>query len=388
MPINTKIDGDPESIRAAGRWLRATLSSGVEDCAGDVYKARDESESGWRGQAGPAFRTKMTSGGKKADELARDADRAGQSFQTFADELQTAQAGMVRARQIASGAGLQVKGDEILEPGAGPVLQALPSDGSAAPEAVRAYNEGVVAQQAHARRVQAYNEAAAEASRSRSIEDAAKAVGRNVWDDLRGKAPLQVADLVNGAVVGGLAAKHTSILKQQAARLLDESKLAAERYLAAPGGSPEARRYNADAYRKFLDADEMTRRAESVGRRVGSKIPIIGLGITAAGVGYDISQGKPAGKAIISGVGGALAAAGTGAAVGTMIGGPVGTVVGAGAGLVVGVVASGALDWGYDQLPQGVKDGIEGGVKAVGDAVGDAGEAIGGGAKKAWDAIF
>jgi hypothetical protein len=189
-------------------------------------------------------------------------------------------------------------------------------------------------------------------------------------------------------VVGGLAATHTSILNKQAAALMDESKLAAERYLKAPGGSVEARRLNAEAYKKFLDADEYTRRASSAGRRIGSKIPIVGIGITAAGIGYDIHQGKPAGKAIISGVGGALAAAGTGAVVGTMIGGPVGTVVGAGAGLVVGLVVSGGLDWGYDQLPDGVKNGIEDGFKEVGSAIGDAGEAVGDGAKKVWNSIF
>lgn len=63
-------------------------------------------------------------------------------------------------------------------------------------------------------------------------------------------------------------------------------------------------------------------------------------------------------------------------------------MVGAVVGLGVGLVASGAIDWGYDQLPQGVKDGIEGGFKEVGGAIGDAGSEIGGGAKKAWDSIF
>ncbi len=218
--------------------------------------------------------------------------------------------------------------------------------------------------------------------------DAAKEIGKNTWNDITGKAPLQAADFVNGAVVGGLAARHVSILKQQASRLMDESKLAAQRYRRSTGGSADARFQNARAYEKFLEADEVTRRAGSIGRRISSKIPIIGLGITAAGIGYDISQGKPAGKAIISGGGGALAAAGTGALIGTAVGGPIGTAVGAGVGLAVGVVTSGVIDWGYDQLPQGVRDGIENGVKAAGNAIGDAGKAIGSGAKKVWDSIF
>jgi hypothetical protein len=197
------------------------------------------------------------------------------------------------------------------------------------------------------------------------------------------------ADLVNGAVVGGLAAKHTSILRAQSVALMDDSKLNAERYLRAPGGSADARALNNQAYRKFLEADEWARKSDSVGRRVGSRIPVVGLAITAAGIGYDIHQGKPVGKAVVSGIGGALAAAGTGALIGSAIPVPVvGTVVGAAVGLGVGLVASGALDWGYDQLPQGVKDGIEGGLKEAGGAVADVGGAVGDGAKKVWDSIF
>lgn len=389
MPINTRIEGDPESIRAAARWLRGNLSSSVHDCVTQIYKTRDNAEWSWQGEAGSGFRSKMSTGGKKGDELVADADLAGRSLEMFADDLQTAQVGMARAREIAGTAGLQINGDEILEPVPAPTApQALSTDGSASPETVTAYNNAVTAQQAHALKAQAYNQAAEEANRSRGIVDAAKEIGKNTWDDITGKAPLQAADFVNGAVVGGLAAKHTSILKQQASRLMDESKSAAQRYLRSPGGSAEARFQNARAYEKFLEADEVKRRAGSIGRRIGSKLPIIGLGITAAGIGYDVSQGKPAGKAIVSGVGGALAAAGTGAVIGTAIGGPIGTAVGAGVGLVAGVITSGVIDWGYDQLPQGVKDGIESGVKAVGNAVGDAGKAVGSGVKKVWDSIF
>lgn len=296
---------------------------------------------------------------------------------------------MTRAREIASAAGLQINGDEIAEPGPAPTApQALPTDGSASPDAVRAYNDAVASQNSHVLKVEAYNQAAEEANRSRGIVDGAKEISKNIWDDIRGKTPLHAVDFANGAVVGGLAAKHVSILKQQANRLMDESRLATQRYLTSPGGSAEARFQNNQAYKKFLEADDVARRAGSIGRRVSSKLPIFGLGVTAAGIGYDVSQGKPPGKAIISGVGGALAAAGTGAAIGTAIGGPVGTVAGAGVGLAVGVGTSGVIDWGYDQLPQGVKDGIENGTKTVGNAIGDTGKAIGSGAKKVWDSIF
>lgn len=388
MPIDTRIDGKPEEIRACARWLKGQLAPRVDDCVTDLRQVKEQAAGGWQGDAGPAFQDRMQKGSGKADGLRTDIERAANSFDAYADDLHTAQTGMARARQIASGAGLQLAGDTILDPGPAPVVPTLSTTTPPTPEATRAHQDAVAALDTHHRKVQAYQLAEAEAKRSRGVLDAARAIGRNMWDDLRSKAVLQAADLVNGAVVGGLAAKHTSILNKQAQSLLDESKLAAERYLRAPGGSAEARALNAQAYQKFLEADEVTRRARSVGARIGSKIPIVGLGITAAGIGYDIHQGKPVGKAVISGVGGALAAAGTGAVVGTMIGGPVGTVVGAGAGLVVGLVVSGGLDWGYDQLPQGVQDSIENGFKEVGNVVGDAGEAVGDGAKKVWNAIF
>jgi hypothetical protein len=235
----------------------------------------------------------------------------------------------------------------------------------------------------------AYLLAERQANGYRSALDAAKAIVRNMGDDLYGKAYLQVGDMVNGAVIGGLVAKHRSILKAQSAALLDDSKRLAEHYLKTPGGTAESRYLIGASWQKYLDADELARRAPQAGRRIAGKIPVVGLAITAAGIGYDIHQGKPAGKAVISGVGGAAAAMVAGAAIGTMIPLPVaGTVIGAIGGLAFGLATSGALDYAYDGLPQGVKDSIENGFSAAGDAIGDIGGSIGGGARKAWDAIF
>ncbi len=216
-----------------------------------------------------------------------------------------------------------------------------------------------------------------------------KSVGTRIWEDVTDpvKGSLNVADFVGSGVVGGLAAAHVGILSQEANRLKGESKLAEERYLKS--GSPAERQFqNALSYQKFLEASELEHRAGSAGRRIAAKLPIVGLAITGAGIGYDISQGKPAGQAIASGVGGAAASVLAGAAAGAIIGGPVGMVVGALAGIIVGMGISSAIDWGYEQLPQGLRNGIEDGVKTVGNAIGDAGKAIGGGAKKVWDSIF
>jgi hypothetical protein len=379
MPVDTRIDGTPGEIQDCARWLRSRLATGVDRCVTDLQQSRQDAEAGWLGRAGPAFQDRMGTGARKADDLRADIEITANSFDAYADDLRLAQAGMERARWIAADAGLELAGFTILEPGPAPTVPDLP----ALPD-----NEDVVALDAHYRRVEAYHAAAAEARRSDGIIDAARAVLKNAYNDLHGKALLHVSDFVNTGVVGGLLAKHKSILLKHSDALMDESRLAVDRYLKAPGGSPEAMRLNNEAFSKFLESDEYKRRATSVGRRVGSKLPLIGVGITAAGIGYDVHQGKPVGKAMVSGVGGALAAAGAGAYVGTLVGGPAGTVIGAFVGVGIGVVASGALDEMYDALPAGVKTGIEDGIKEVGDAVSDAGEVVGDGAKKVWNAIF
>ncbi|MFF5075782.1 WXG100 family type VII secretion target [Actinoplanes sp. NPDC000266] len=368
MAIDTRIEGDPEGIRASSQWLKGRLAGGVDSTVTEMHSARADAARGWNGDAGPAFQARMDSGSQKADSLRTDIETAANSLVVYADELEDAQLGMARTRQMASAAGLTVVDDQIQPPGDGPVLSGAPTDDTAL--------------RAHQAKVDAYVLAQKQADGYWTANNAAKSIARNMWDDLYGKAFLQAGDVVNGAALGGLVAKHRSILKAQSVALLDDSKRLAEHYLKTPGGTAQSRYLNNASWKKFLEADELARRAPKAGARIASKIPIIGLGITAAGIGYDIHQGKPVGKAVISGVGGAVAAMAAGAVIGTAIPVPVvGTVVGAVGGLAVGLVASGTLDFVYDGLPQGVKDGIENGISAAGDAIGD-------GAKKAWDAIF
>ncbi|MEV4344548.1 WXG100 family type VII secretion target [Actinoplanes sp. NPDC049596] len=389
MPIDTRIEGDPDGIRASSQWMKGSLAGGVDDTVSQMKSARADAARGWNGDAGPAFQARMDTASQKADALRTDIETAANSLVTYADELEDAQRGMARTRQMAADAGLTVVDDQIQPPGDGPVVASIPTDGTATAAQVQAYDEGVAASRAHQAKVDAFVLAQKQADGYWSANNAAKAIARNMWDDLYGKAFLQAGDVVNGAVVGGLVAKHRSILKAQSAALLDDSKRLAEHYLKTPGGTPQSKYLIKASWKSYLDADELARRAPKAGARVAGKIPIIGLGITAAGIGYDIHQGKPVGKAVISGVGGAVAAMAAGAAIGTMVPVPVvGTVLGAVGGLAVGLVASGTLDFVYDGLPQGVKDGIENGFSAAGDAIGDAGSAIGDGAKKAWDAIF
>ncbi|BFU47659.1 hypothetical protein [Krasilnikovia sp. MM14-A1004] len=386
MSIDTRLEGDPASIRASADWLGKSLSGAVDQSVTDVFAVRDQAETGWRGDAGPAFQSKMDAGGRRVNDLRGDVDRVAQSFHSYADDLTTAQGGMERARGIARAGGLELQGDTILNPGAGPVAPTAPA-GPVTAEQTQEYNTQASAYNAHQAKLTAYAQAENQAKWARGISDFAKDTLSNVVSDVRQKGPLVAASFANDGIIGALAEKHVSILRKQSEALAEESKTLVERYLKTPGGTAESKALNAASWEKYLEADKWGRGATRVGGKVAAKLPIVGLALTAADIGYDIHTGKPVGKAVISGVGGALAGAAAGAAIGSVV--PVaGTAVGAGVGLVVGLVTSGALDAAYDRLPEGTRDAIEDGFDAVGHGIADAGEAIGDGAKKVWDSIF
>ncbi|MDI6104919.1 hypothetical protein QLQ12_40670 [Actinoplanes sp. NEAU-A12] len=394
MPIDTHIPGEPSGIRASATWIRGSLATAVDQSVTELFAVRDEVEAGWTGDAGPAFRSNMDSGGRQADGLRADAERVAQSLDTYADDLTTAQMGMERARDIARDGGLALAGDTILDPGMGPPLPATPSAGSAV-EQVQMYDTQVTAYNAHMAKVNTYAQAEAQANWAHELRAFGRDTLNNALDDLRKKPVLVAAGFVNEGVIGGFAAQHVSKLRKASEALKAESDAAIKEYLKERGGTPKSKALNDLSWKKFLEADGFERKAARAGSKIGARIPIAGLVITAADIGYDIHTGKPVGKAVISGVGGALAAAGTGALIGTAIGGPVGTIVGAGAGIIVGMATSGALDAAYDRLPEGTQKAIEDGFRTIGngvgnagEAVGDAGEAVANNAKKVWNSIF
>jgi hypothetical protein len=294
---------------------------------------------------------------------------------------------MERAREIARGGGLKLAGDTILDPATGPTRPTSLTT-TATADQVQAYNAQLTAYEDHQIKVAAYAQAETQAKWARGILDVAKETLSNAADDLVGKWPIQLADFVNDGAIAGTTALHTSILKKQGEFLRGESDTALDRYLKTPGGTPESQALNLESYKKFLAADKVELEAENVSRSVEGKLPVVGLALTAVDVGWDIHEGKPVAKAVISGVGGAWAAMEAGAVAGTFIGGPVGTVAGAVIGIGVGLVVSGGLDALYDQIPEGTQKAIEGGFDAIGHGVGDAGEAVGHTASKVWHSIF
>lgn len=365
MPIDTRVPGDPGAVRTAAAWLRDGLHTAVAAAADEAHRTRRDSEGVWSGGAGDAFRTRLGTAVGPADALGEDALGSARALERWAADLDSARAAMERARTLAVEAGLAVSGDVIEEPGLAPVAPAGtdPARASAAADV-------------HAGRVTAWNAAVQQADEAHRILRAGGEVLRSYANEVVGKWHLNATDFANG-VVGGLATQRRDALLARSAMLAAAAERARALYLSSPGGSAVARRAGEIEFVTGNRAAALAREADGWIGTVVRRAPGIGVAITAAGIGYDISQGKPPGKAIASGIVSGVAAFGAGALLaGAVVGAPV-WVAAAGA-VAVGVGVGMAVDWAYDEwVPQDVRDGIDNGIAAVGEGVGDA-----------WDAVF
>ncbi|MBL1074296.1 hypothetical protein JK358_07790 [Nocardia sp. 2] len=367
MSIDTKIDGDPASIRAVAGWLRDTLGSQLTTSADDLAKVRNLAESGWDGETGDAFTTMARNTCLKVDDFVIEVQGCATQLDALAGQVQQAQTEMATIRTNATTAGLVVK-EQVIE----------------APAA-----------DADQDKVTAYNTAVTDANQVRQQESFWGNTWTNMQNDVKDKWFIVIGDFVNGAV-GALILKNSSLLLANAALLSSDALKTLIEAKNAPAGTPRATLYrDVDWQRtqmlKAGEALEAAENAKAKGARIGLRV---GGALAVAGIAYDIYNGKDPEQAIVSGAAGfgaSLAAgmatgAGVGAAVGSIVPGA-GTVAGAIAGTVVGgavgIFTSGAVDSLYTE---GFNLGAAG--KAGWNAVEGTGAAIGGGVSKAWNAIF
>lgn len=355
MPIDTYIEGNPESVRSVAGWLRSTLAGKVSQTVDQIHNARITASSEWNGDAGSAFVSRMATGASKAEGLETVIRDSAQAIDHFAGELQHAQSEMQSVRDNAAGAGLTVSGFVIQDP--------------TSEEQITDY-------------ITALNAADA----ARDIEKLAADTVKNVWADISNKWFFVVGDLINGAA-GSLLAAHSSTLMRQSQFLADESAKFLDLAKSAPPGTPAASIYrDFDASRALTaSADDAAKAAAAADSKAGSLGLKLGGALAAGGIVYDITQGKDVDQAIVSGGVGFGASVLAGAAIGSLIPVPVvGTAVGAVGGAVVGVFTSGAVDSLYQNGIGSIGEAISDGALAVGNT----GGAIGGLVEDAWDAIF
>ncbi|PXY38414.1 WXG100 family type VII secretion target [Prauserella flavalba] len=413
MPIDTEIKSDAASIRAVAQWLSVRAGE-AHGTGSQVYGARGDSESTWTGPASDGFRSTMTRFGQQIDDLVGDLNGTTAALNSHADDVDTAKSRMAQALEIARAGGLTVNGHVIQEPGPAPAAPApLPTDKEPTPRQQQIHDQATQAQSAHAQQVKAYVEAerVATPARQRFIDSQNTFV--KFAKGYAEKAPINIADISTG--LAGAVAQRTSNFRA-AARAMDPAIERAAAYAKSGRTSPFAQvRADAleierrlakqaelnkavatrtarmvdrlpDSAKRFLNLGmDFNKAAKPIGNSVlrgaakaGSKLPVVGGLITAAGVGFDISTGKDPTTAVVSGVGGfvagSLATAGVAAA-----GGPVGWAV-AGGALVSAGVGFAIEEWGDD-----IVDAASGAVDWAGDRLSDAGNAIGKAGKAAGD---
>jgi hypothetical protein len=385
MPIDTRIDGNPESIRAAASWLRTSLATETTAAVDQLYKARNLADAGWDGTAGDGFVTRSTVSAAKADELAAVIGEQAQAFDNSAAELQRSQDEMRAVRDAAAAAGLTVVGDVIADPGPAPADPGRAPSGDSA-LALAAHAEAVARVEQHAALVSAYEVAQHGSDAANEVWKLVVQARANAWNDLNQKWFFVVGDLLNG-VGAAFAAWNTSTMLKHA-QFVDADAL---KYLnlarTAPAGTPAKVVYRDFDLSRTLarEADEIAEAAvqsEAKAGRVGFRL---GGGLAVASVVYDIANDKPVEQAVVSGAAGFGASVAIGAAAGTFIPVPVlGTAVGALGGAAVGLFTSGVVDSVYQNGADDLGDALGDGV----DAVADTGKAVGGLAKDGWNAVF
>ncbi|QNG17330.1 DUF1269 domain-containing protein [Rhodococcus triatomae] len=386
MSIETLIEGNPDSIRTASDWLRGSLATGIDTAVESIDASRSAADGGWDGEAGDNFSEKMKSAGNKGNDLSSAARESATSIDDAAAALQTAQSMMEQIRSDAAAAGLTVNGTVIEHPGDAPPTPISPPTGDAAtPAAVSAYNAAVIAAEEYARKAEAYEVAEVEAAAARSNWEEALKLLVGAFEASTTKTWFLIADMISAHANAWtdlnpyLMGKRAELLRIDGIKYLELARNAGP-------GTPAATVYrDVDLGRQFLrQADELVDAAADSAKATDARGLKLGGAFAAAGVAYDIYDGKPVDQALVSGGLGFGASVAAGALIGTAIPVPVlGTATGAIVGAGVGIFTSGAIDSVFD-------NGLDVGkaLSSGGSAVADTTKAVGGVFSGAWNAIF
>lgn len=373
MPLNIEVKGDPASIQETADWLRS-MAGEVGDTGTHVVRARGNSESAWEGDAAESFRRVAQQTAQAVDELETDYRGTQDALDVHASDLATVKSRMTEAAGVARDGGLEVTATQIMEPGpAPPAPTPLPTDRPATATEAQGNAAATQAQSAYAAKVATYQECSRIVIETRETEISSQ---RRLLDAL-GKFANKTAFTIAG-VSTGLAAetvkrtsKFRAVATTQAAKaaraanlmhspnlsFTNQTKAAVIHAQNSVDAAGNANKATATRVARVLDRmpnwakksltaqfdfhQKVTPTTRIIGKAtpVLKRVPVVGTGITAAGVAYDIQQGEDPTKAVVKGA----SSLATGVAVGAMIGGPAGVVVGG----LVGWGAGAAIDrWG------------------------------------------
>lgn len=378
MSLNVKVDAKPTEIRQAAGWL-GDAGRLVHDSAGAVRTASGLSESGWEGQAGPAFRETMGKVGPGVDNVAEQARRLHEALDTHADDIDTVRARMEQARSIARQAGLRVTRLKIFDPGPPPPEPPpFPKDHLPTPPEHNAYVAMQDARYEYMRKLKAFYECTQIVNEAREIEHESQSRLHRIISGIVKGAPFTIASFASG-LAGAILAQNSKLsatsnsYKTQAALWAKElgkggidindphwRTAAIQHTIASVEAREAARKVNATRLQRAVNRlpDPVQRALRSnIGAtpRTGSNVlgkalpflkvtPVVGTVLSAGAVAAQTAQGADPRTATsntaLSGAFGYIASATV-----AISGGPVtasvglGTLIGAGSGL-------GMNEWG------------------------------------------
>ncbi|RMI13323.1 hypothetical protein [Cellulomonas triticagri] len=390
MPIHTLISGSPTEVQSVADWIGSHFTPAVAEYGTAFVSVRRTAAAEWDGDASDGFCSVASTIVDRTDEVEQAARDTTEAFSAYATALRTAQDEMSALRASVAVSGLTLSSTSILEPGRAPLVPARPpTDGSATTAQIRAYDAAVESSNAHAALVTRYNSAVDEAGAIvAAYQSALDALGSFVVKAVSWTSWVDVAVIATEETFK----RYISGTRDYITNLQQTARLAEEAYLRSPGGSVEAHFQERLRAAATNQADELARHADELSagrlaRLFGGKLPVVGTIVTVAGIGYDISTGTPPSSAVVSGVAGAVAAAGTVA----LVSGPVGWVAAAGvlAGVAVGMGSQWMWEnWVPEDFRRKVDEGIEDVWNATTGAVSDGWNALTGGVSDAWEAIF
>ncbi|TDC93061.1 hypothetical protein [Actinomadura sp. 7K507] len=379
MTLQTKVEGDPGSIRSTAEWL-GTMSGRLDEGARLTHQAGTGSKGGWDGPASEGFRSTVEGVRPRIAAIADEYDDVKGKLNAHADALSSVKKDMERAKTIATDAGLTVTGDTIHPPKKPPSPEPLGDNPSRSERT--AHREAEAAVTEYNDQEKAYKDAAEIVRAAREEEDKAIENLKRFLNVLSRNDTIFTGDLTSGLAGAGFAAYANGAgRKESKFRGLQnkyETKAATAR---AKYDALRNQRINRFRFVKRLtnsirqgsalaSAQTAAQRAAGHGAtannyaakaskfaKVGKAVPFVGAGIAVLGGINDYTSGREsAAQAATSTGGGILAGAATGAVIGTAIPVPVvGTAVGAIVGAGVGLGASMAIDANWDSISSGAE---------------------------------
>lgn len=370
--IDTRVDGDPESVIAAATWLRDTLAVKVGEAAEDAQSARRSARSAWEGESASSYQAFTRDLVDITDRHEVRVRRAAASLEDYAAQLALVESAMIDIRFRARGGGLVVEGTVIHPPPPvpfGPFEHGSPAEAEA---------------QAAATRIELWNSLvteAADAYRRFTEWVHAQMPGRvseaqetDASDTLFGT----MADLFPNFAAGAGAGIAGSALLDRSRTYRDAAREFRRRSRVA--GNP-AVRGQADTPAGRATLDDLLDNARRFGR-FGRFVS--GPGGLLIDVGFGIHEGLETGDwgrvALTTGTSIAVGAGAAALVAAGVVSAPAVVVV-----LVAGGVAMGA-SWIVGEIYDnwdGITDTVSDAWDSAGEVLGDAGDAI----SDAWDAV-